>query len=316
METRAPYVAVGVAVIVLLGALVVAVLWIARVQLNQEFTYYDIYFTGSVTGLAQGSTVRYNGIPVGRVAEMRLDPQDPTRVRVTVELQGSTVVKSDAVAALELQGLTGGSFVNLTGGSRESPPLERLPGNRYPVIESRQSGLQQVVSSAPEALARLIALTDQLSAMLNDQNRQAFAETLDNLRKVTNGVASHSAEIDSALADGAAALHDLRSTVDMANTILVQLQRLSAPSGEGQATLKTVRDAAHDFDSLAKQLDALVAENQPQVKDFTRRGFDQLEQLVAQSQQLVAQLARIADGIERDPARFLYGDRREGYQPK
>src|SRR5665213_1753858 len=219
METRAPYVAVGAAVIVLLVALVVAVLWIARVQLNQEFTYYDIYFTGSVTGLAQGSTVRYNGIPVGRVAEMRLDPQDSTRVRVTVELQGSTVVKSDAVAALELQVLTGGSFVNLTGGSRESPPLERLPGNRYPVIESRQSGLQQVVSSAPEALARLIALTDQLSAMLNDQNRQAFAETLDNLRKVTGGVASHSAEIDGALADGAAALHDLRSTVDMANTI-------------------------------------------------------------------------------------------------
>jgi phospholipid/cholesterol/gamma-HCH transport system substrate-binding protein len=316
METRAPYVVVGIVVIMLLGALVAAVLWIARVQFNQEFAYYDIYFGASITGLTQGSTVRYNGIPVGRVAEVKLDPQDPTRVRVTVELQGGTEVKSDVVAELELQGLTGGAFVNLTGGSRESPPLERLPGNRYPVIASRPSTLQKVVASAPEAMARLITLADRLNAMLDEQNRQAFAETLDNLRKVTGGVANQATQIDAAIADGAAALHDLHTTVDAANGILAQLQKLTAPGGEAPATLKTVNDAARDFDGLAKRLDALVAENQPQVKDFTRQGFDQLAQLVAQAQQLVAQLSRIADGIERDPTRLLYGDRREGYQPR
>jgi phospholipid/cholesterol/gamma-HCH transport system substrate-binding protein len=141
METRAPYVVVGGFVVVLVAGLVVAVLWFAQVQYREQLSYYDIYFTGSVTGLTPGSTVRYNRIPVGRVGEIKLDPVDPNQVRVTVELQGGTAIKSDTVAALELQGLAGGAFVNLTGGTREAPPLSRQPGERYPVIASRPSGL-------------------------------------------------------------------------------------------------------------------------------------------------------------------------------
>ena len=259
--------------------------------------------------------MRYNGIPVGRVAEIKLDPQDPTRVRITIELQGAVVVKSDAVASLELQGLTGGTFINLTGGSRDAPPLTRQSGQRYPVIASRPSGLQQVVTSAPEALARLIALADQLSDVLGDKNRQALSETLDNLRKVTAAAAGHAGEIDSGIADGTAALHDLRTTLDAANGILSALDQMIAPAGAMQETVKSVDDATRKFADVAQHLDAVIAENQPQVRDFTRRGFDQLEQLVTQSQQLVAQLSRIADAVERDPSRFLYGDRRQGYQP-
>src|SRR5215469_1588579 len=104
METRADYVVVGGFVLGLVGCLVVAILWLARVQFNEELSYYDIYLTGSVSGLSQGSTVRYNGIPIGRVIDIKLDPQDPTRVRVTIQVEGNTVIREDAVASLELQG--------------------------------------------------------------------------------------------------------------------------------------------------------------------------------------------------------------------
>jgi len=316
METRAPYVLVGVFVLVMLAGIVVAALWFAQVEFAEQESYFDIYFAGSVTGLSEGSAVRYNGISVGRVTDIKLDPQDPTRVRVTVEIQSGSVVKSDSTASLEIQGLTGGDFINIAGGSREAPPLVRQGGQRYPVIASTPSGLQRVVTSAPEALSRLIALADQLSEVFSEPNRKAIGETLDNMRQLTATAASHSGDIDSALADGAAALHDLRATLDSANAILTSLNQVVAPNGDFVAAIKSVDQTSRQIAEVATRLDALLADNGPQLHDFTRRGFEQLDRLIAQTQVLVAQLTRIADTVERDPTRMIYGDRRPGYQPK
>src|ERR1700732_3060342 len=86
METRADYVAVGAFVLVILVGVLIAVLWLARVEFNRDFAFYDIYFSNSVAGLASGSAVSYNGIRVGRVTELRIDPQDLKRVRATIGL--------------------------------------------------------------------------------------------------------------------------------------------------------------------------------------------------------------------------------------
>jgi phospholipid/cholesterol/gamma-HCH transport system substrate-binding protein len=315
METKAPYVLVGSFVVVLMAGLVVAILWFAQIQFREQ-RYYDIYFAGSVTGLTTGSTVRYNGIPVGRVEDIKLDPSDPSKVRVTVQLQAGTAVKTDTVAALEVQGLAGGMSVNLTGGTRDAEALARQPGERYPVIGSRQSGLQQVVTTAPEVMEHMIALANQLSDMLNDKNREAFSATLDNLQRITAAAANHSGEIDSAIADGAQALHGLHTTLDSVNAILDAFKGLIAPQGGMQETMRSVNETARRFSELAQQLNKLVADNAGPLHNFTGGGLSDLDQLVQQSQQLVQQLGRIADAIERDPSRFIYGDRREGYKPK
>jgi phospholipid/cholesterol/gamma-HCH transport system substrate-binding protein len=316
METRARYIMVGSFFLILLTAVVIVVLWLARVEFKQRVSFFDIYFPGSVTGLNRGSVVRDNGIPVGRVTEVKLDPQDPGRVRITVEIESGTVIQSDAVAALEIQGLTGGAFINISGGSRDSPPLVRESGQRYPVIASAQSGLQRVVASAPEALGRVIALADQLSDVFNEQNRTAIADTLENVRRLTATVASHTGEIDGAISDGATALHDLRSTLETANAILSSLNQVIGPSSELADAIKSVNATSQKFGDVAQHLNAILDDNSPQLHDFTRRGLDQLQQLVSQTQQLVAQLSRLADTIARDPSRIIYGDRRQGYQPK
>ena len=316
METRAPYVAVGVFVMLLIAGLVIAVLWFAQVQFREQVSYYDIYFEGSVTGLTQGSTVRDNGIPVGRVAEIRLDPTDPSKVRVTVELTGGVPVKQDTVAELELQGLAGGIYVDLTGGTRDSPDLELQPGQRYPVIASRPSGLQQVVTSAPEVLARFIALADQLEKVLSPQNVQSITVTLDNFRKLSDVAASRSGEVSSAIDNGAQTLQGLRTTLESANGILVGLKQLTAPEGGVQATLQSVDQTSRQFGQLAQHLDALVTANGPQLNELSRRSIGDIDQLSLQMQTLVQQLSRIADAIERDPSLFLYGDRRQGYRPQ
>lgn len=317
METRANYVAVGAFVLVMAVGIFAVVLWIARVEFGRERAYYDIYFTGSVTGLAPGSEVRYNGIRVGRVQEIRIDPQNLQQVRVTVELDQTALIKADAVASIEVQGLTGAAYIEISGGSQTAPLLEARAGQRYPVIASRPSGLQRVFASAPELLAHLGDLADKLSAILDERNRAAIAETLENLRRVTGVAAAHSGDIDHTLTDTAAAMRDLRRSLAQANQTLAELRTLIGDKGEARAALKSIDQAAHKFDKLATDLDALVQENRPPLRDFSQRGLDQLSQLLVDARTLVDQLTRLSAEIERDPTRFFFGgNRREGYQPK
>lgn len=317
METRANYIAVGAFVLVMVAGIFAVVLWIARIEFNRERAFYDIYFTGSVAGLAPGSEVRYNGIRVGRVEEIRIDPQNLQQVRVTVELDQTALIKTDAVASIEVQGLTGAAYIEISGGSQSAPPLEARQNQRYPVIASRQSGLQRVFASAPEVLARLADVADKLSAILDERNRAAISETLENIRRVTGVAAAHAGDLDHTLTDTAAAMRELRASLTAANETLAQLRALIGDKGEAHAALQGIDQASRKFDKLATDLDAMVQENRPPLRDFSQRGLTQMTELLADARVLVDELTRLSDEIERDPTRFFFGgNRREGYQPK
>jgi len=306
METRAAYAMVGAFVLALLMGLAVAVLWIAHGQFAKSNTRYDIYFASVTTGLADGSPVRISGVEVGRVIAVALDPQHAGRVRVTIEVVVDAPIRSDSVASIELTGLTGGAAVEITPGSANAPLIEVQNDQRYPVIWSRESSLQQVVANVPLLIGKISDLTDKMGALLDDQNRAAIAATLANLSRVTGAAAAHSNDLEQMLANGAADTKDLHAAIH-----------------DLQDTMRTMQNTMRQFDSVAgeatntvRDVDALVKENRGPLRDFTQNGLGDLRDLVAQTQNLVASLTRTIDALERDPSRLLYGDRREGYKPQ
>ena len=117
METSANYVGVGAFVLVCVIGLVVAIMWLAGVQYSQEYAYYRAYFKGPVTGLGTGTITRFNGIEVGRIKSLAFDPTDPQRVIVTMQVQPDLNIREDSVASIESQGLTGGTYVEISGGT-------------------------------------------------------------------------------------------------------------------------------------------------------------------------------------------------------
>jgi phospholipid/cholesterol/gamma-HCH transport system substrate-binding protein len=131
---------------------------------DRDMARYEIAFSGSVSGLQRGGQVLYRGIPVGRVADIRIDPDDVETVLVAVEIDRETPIKSDTVATLESQGLTGIAYVQLRGGTKESARLDP-DAKPPPRIASRRSTMERVFESTPELLADALAVVDRLRSI-------------------------------------------------------------------------------------------------------------------------------------------------------
>ncbi len=281
METKANYVAVGAFVLICLLGLVITLLWLAGAQYSQEYAYFQTSFKGPVTGLGNGTTVRYNGIDVGRVTDLHFDPNDPQKVIAMLQLKPDLHIRKDSEASIESEGLTGGSYVEISGGTKTSPELTAPPG-QIPIIKSSPSTLQQLVQSAPLLVAKLNVAADRVNDLLNESNRRTIASILTNLDTTTGALARRSGDIDTALVN------------------LAQASKKIAP------TLNDADDAVRKFGKLTADADAFV----------TGDDLGQLGDLLRETRGLVTSLTRLSNELDRQPTKLLFGDRHKGYTPK
>ncbi len=332
METRASYLLVGSFVLLFtLGAFGFAV-WLAKVQFDKEFARYDILFTGNVNGLRVGSPVTYRGLPVGEVVEVSIDAGAGEQVRAMVEVSADTPVRADTVASLVLSGIAGGVNVLLSGGDPNLPLL--VPGNgERPVIRSRPSALNQVIEGAPELVTSLNTLVNQASVILGPENQAAFADILQNLSTITAALADGSGDAQLLLNDGAGTMANLRdasaSFVELADRLNASSEGLISSSGraldgvaDAAESLRDVLDANGDtigasaasVGETSDEIRGLIEDNREAVTDFTNTALLEFTLLVTDARALVTRLSRLATEVERDPARFLFGDQQQGYE--
>lgn len=314
METRAHYVAVGTFVLAVIFLAFVAILWLGRAEFGQQAKRYYIFFSGSVAGLNKGSQVQYNGIPVGRAVDIRVDPNNLEQIQVTVEIDTSIVdIKSDARAFLDTNILNGIATIQIRGGTREASDLEPEPGHKYPVIKAGRSELEEVKASLPELLADLKAASHSLNGLLDEQNRQAVSDTLQNIRNITGAFVEPSKAVS--------------EVVDNANKAVVELksffrdvdQSYTEKGGLKDQLSQTLADAdrlAKNLNEASRQLQLVLQENRPGIRNFTQSTLTQVSDLVTDLQRFVAGATRFVSEMERNPTRLLFGERREGYRPQ
>lgn len=340
METRASYVLVGAFVLALVAGTAAFVVWLAKVEIDRAFASYDIYFEGSVSGLREGGVVQYHGVPVGTVTSIEIDPENVERVRVAIEVGAETPIRADVVATLQIQGITGLSFVQLSGGSNEAGPLEAKPGERYPVLASRVSGLERVFETVPQLVQKFTELVERAMILLSDENQQAFAETLDNVRDLTGALAGETDNFHAVMADTQATIVAVRATAEEAEALagelrtsatrltesvdvaLAQITATAATADENiagvgqdaRATLAKVDETAEAATRLANEMTALVEENRGPISAFSESGLYELSQFITEARGLVSVLTQIAAQMERDPTRFLLGGQQQGYE--
>lgn len=347
METKANHLAVGSFVLIMIAALFAFAVWLGRTSVDQEYDRYYIRFAASVSGLTTTSKVRYRGIPVGTVTDIRIDPEDSGLARVAIEVTRGTPIKEDSVAALELQGITGLVDVQISGGSNESPLLEPRPGEELAEIPSAPSMLESLFQDVPDVLGRIARVLERGQILLSDANLAAISETLQNIRSFSGALAASSEDIAALSADAAGTMQALRSSVadvsrlvaelrdrvpalldDASTTLAVTRDTLGstkntvesiagdagAVSKDLRATLKDIGATAKALTETSRKLGALLEENRPAINNFASEGFYEFMHLMSEARALVGSMTLLVERLETDPAGFFLGGPEGGYE--
>src|SRR3974390_2800968 len=203
MDRDANYVAVGAFVLLVLAMAVSFVLWYTNQRDKQIYLRYEIYFPGTVSGLAQGGPVRYLGVDVGKVARIMIDPDQRNRVLVYADIQATAPIDGRTQASLSLQGITGLLFIDLQQDHNGTGPPGPLPeGLHYPVLRSVPSDFAVHLSNLPALSAHLVELAGRINQVFSDENVRAFRATLENTRLASERLPGTLRDIQGVAADG------------------------------------------------------------------------------------------------------------------
>ena len=310
METKAHHALVGLFTVLLAAAMGFFALWLGKVSFDEEYALYDIVFDGPVRGLRKSGEVRFNGIQVGEVVDLELDDQSRVIARIRVLVQ--TPVKVDSFAQLEPQGLTGLSYILITGGSPDAQRLLSPPGRQPPRIFARRAQLEGLFEGSEDVLDAAQTALFRLSALLSEQNVDEVSQTLANLRTLTDRLSAEDAlvddmrqavrRIDSAASDISLAANSLQQFGVTAEAFLIN--DVTPAVNETTAAAIAVNQAAVGTDQMIRSVS-------PALSDFADNGLEDLNRASSDLRRLIASLERITAEIENNPGAFIAGAPRE-----
>lgn len=292
METRAGYLIVGTFVLFSFFGILGFFFWLAKSDLDYKVNLYSIYFKGSVTGLTVGGPVNYLGVPVGTVKEIQLDTENPDRVHLVVAIKDSILIKEDAYASLELQGLTGYKTVQIYGGSKDSPLLERKKGQKYPVIVSRYSGVEELMTTLPRMINKFTNLIDRFNATFNEQNRERFSNTLKNVEVLSERLAETSAP--------------LKELVENANMTVKNFDK------ELKDVSLYAQNSFEKIDSVTKNINTFLEDNKVALDTMTQVGSYELVQTLNDTREMVNSANRLFEKLDNNPRSLIFNSPRKG----
>ena len=266
METKANYLMIGGFVLGVLVLAFVFVFWMTNLAGGGK--RYFIVFDGSVAGLTTGSSVGFNGIKVGEVQSMQLDPADARKVQVLISVHGDTPVRENSHASMQSLGLTGGTGIQITAGSPDSPFLVATAENPIPVIAADRGGGQGLFDAAPAVMNNANALLLKLNDLVAE-NRKSIHKTLTNMENVTT-------------------MLDQRKD-DIAQTIT------------------DIQGAAQSFKDLSGKLEVSLGANLDSVTKTAKDSLQEFGNFMREGRRTAATLNRVLEKFEANPRSFLLG---------
>jgi phospholipid/cholesterol/gamma-HCH transport system substrate-binding protein len=309
MEREANYAAVGafVLLVTLVGALFIY--WYSDSRDHKTFRRYEIYFDGSISGLERGAAVRYLGVGVGRVQQLRIDPRDPGRVQVIVDIDSSTPISDKTLAELQLQGVTGLLFIDLQQIRPNMPALPPVvPGIDYPVIRSARSRFDVFLARLPDVLASAGEVVDRAARVLSDQNIIAITHALANIDKASEGLPKTLRDVNELVFELRGATTDLAASAKGARQIVDQ----AGP--EVVASVQRVHVVADNLANATDQLQKLIGDNRQDLRSFTRDGLPELERLLREGRAAAQELRELSSSLRENPSQLLYQPKQVGLE--
>lgn len=298
METRANHLLIGLFTLLVVAGAFGFVYWLARLDDAGSRTPVHVMFDGAVTGLNPGSSVLFNGIKVGEVTSLTVDPNQPKRVRALIKVDPTTPIKRDTVARLEYQGLTGVGIVQLLGGSPGAESLLARNGKTIPEIVAQKGPLQSLLEAGETIMTKGSAVLERLDAVLGS-NEGSLGETLANVNKFTGALARNADRIDGFFQDAsqlASRLNNMSSGLDGL------ISGINSLVGEGGGDLmKNVGSAFRRVDKFLADNEASLSDTVKNVDAFSKvlaANTENVDQFMADARAMVGKLNSMSTKVE------------------
>lgn len=297
METRINYAVVGAFVVALTLAMIVVIVWLSSGLTHVRYERYVSYMEESVAGLTPDSPVRYNGVPVGSVREIDLDPSDPKRVRVSMDIARGTPILTSTTATLQLQGITGLVYVALQTDNSNSPALVVQQGQRYPVIASRPSLLVRLDTALSDFTSHFDQIAQSITQILSQENSDAITKSLHNVESITSRLDE---KMDAIQQTVDYAQQTFKNTADASEKVPGLIDRLDAAT-------QSIDDLSQQLQHTAVTLNSTLASGRVTLNSMS-------EQLIPQAVRTLMGVNRMTDNftdltteLRQDPSILIRG---------
>ncbi len=247
-----------------------SILVLAGLKLWEERDTYYISFHESVTGLEPSASVRYQGLRIGRVDALTVDPEDPTAIRATISLEPETKLFEGTRAVLDMSGLTGLKTINLSAGDPrgkylepgtkipEEPSLVGKIGDRAELISERIEGVTNNLAlwTGPDNRRRMERFIDGTDKLIRDIDtlvvdvRVPLLEALNEVAKTGASVRKASDETTLTLQD---VRGELKQTLVAARKSMTEAERILG-AVDSKSVAATIKSASSAMTSLDQQL--------------------------------------------------------------
>lgn len=297
MESRINYTIVGIFVVLLLAGLISFVCWLGKYGYQQEYDYYYVHMSESVSGLSPESSVKYRGVDVGIVEKIRMNPKNSEEVELLLKLTRGTQITVDTRATLNSFGLTGLAFVELAGRGKDAPLLAR--GDQIPIIPavpSTYARLDESLTTLSEKMGRAL---DKIDRLFSEQNLENLADILSEMKAMTSDIRAQ--------------LQGLNHLVDSSMAMEEKITK----------AFSKVESAAVGVEKMAGSLKHDYADPDQALVNLVRQNLESFHQLLSELDILVGNMQRTTREIETSPGDLIFkrsrvqpGPGEEGYDAK
>lgn len=294
METRANYVLMGLFTLAAIAGVFGFVFWFQGGGASIDRGYYQIAFDGSVNGLRTGSAVMFNGLRVGEVTGLALNPKHSQQVMVTVAVDKSVAIRPDTDIGLEFQGLTGIASLSLKGGS--DAPVAAGTKDKPLLLEAPARANVDVTQSARDVMRRL----DELIT----ENQKALHSAIANIDKFSAALANSTDKIDSTLANVDKFSGMLANNAERFDHIAAGLENLTGgKDGKGGQ----INDTVKSVHNLVDNVDKRTADIATGVNRMTTTGTKQIDAMSVSFQRTLSTADRVLNNLDKNPSRLIWG---------
>lgn len=249
MEAKTRYTIVGLTVVLLSIAFLASALWLSAGFNKKQYHIYAAFFNEAVTGLNIESTVKYNGVPVGSVYKIELNPANPQQVALLLRIEEDTPITRSTTATLISQGITGTTIVGLSASSGDLTPLEKRPEQRYPVIPTKPSLFKQLDQVLRDVSQNINKVSVKINQVLDDENIKNFKQSLANVQKFTNIMAKRADKLTKELTGAG---ENISSTMQAGKTAINKISGQTLPPV--MQILRKLNQVANNLEKVSNEL--------------------------------------------------------------